>query len=176
MAPGHEITELVDGRVVLESMAGHKHDADGVSRLDEGPCRIGGSGHWFFDKHMLTCGDCFQTKSRMGGWRGSDDDCIDMRQGIIDVRVYRDVVIRHLMSIIDFGEPLIHAGDCGYSGSRPQHTQVPRTPITYSDDADPNSFRPHSNTPLYWSCAFGPYLEVRLLGALPTCAWNGTPA
>jgi hypothetical protein len=52
---------------------------------------------------------------------------------------YNNTLIGLLLSIIDLGEPLIDADDRRHAGRRPQHADVPRTPITHSDDAGPNS-------------------------------------
>jgi hypothetical protein len=143
VAPLHEVTQLMDGCVVLESVAWHEHHADGVSGLDERPCFICRGGHRFFDKYMLACGDCLQAKLGMAGWRCGDYERINMRQGIVDVGVYGNAVICLLLSAIDLGKPLVHADDCRYPGRGPQHAYVPRAPITYSNDADANSVWPH---------------------------------
>jgi hypothetical protein len=69
----HEITQLMDGCVVLESMARHENHADGLRGFHERPCRIRGGRHGLFDKHMLPCGDCSQGKRRVACWRRGDD-------------------------------------------------------------------------------------------------------
>ena len=66
-----------------------------------------------------------------------------MRQGLLEVGVRGDTVIYLVASVINLTEPLVHADDRDYTGRRPQHADVLRTPITYSDDADPNSLRSH---------------------------------
>ena len=81
----------------------------------------------------------------MAGWRCGDHDRIDMWQGFVEIRVRRDVVIRLLEAAVDLGEPLIYGDDRCYTGRGPQYPYVPRTPITYSDDADPNSVRSYSH-------------------------------
>ena len=53
--------------------------------------------------------------------------------------IYNNTLIGLLLSIIDLGQPLIDADDRRHAGRRPQHADVPRTPITHSDDAGPNS-------------------------------------
>ena len=53
--------------------------------------------------------------------------------------IYNNTLIGLLLSIIDLGQPLIDADDRRHAGRRPQRADVPRTPITHSDDAGPNS-------------------------------------
>jgi hypothetical protein len=168
----------MDGCVVLESVAGHEHHADGVSGLDEGPCFICRGCHRFFDKYMLARGDCLQAKLCMAGWRCGDYERINMRQGILNVGVYANAVIDLLLSAIDLGKPLVHADDCRYPGRGPQHAYVPRTPITYSNDADANSVWLHSNlSPLVSVLRLRSFsAALPIFGTLPISAWSGIPA
>ena len=113
----------------------------------------------------------------MAGWRRGDDNCIDVWQGILKVGVYGNAVIRLLFPVIDLGKLLVHANDRRYSGRRLQHTEVSRTPITYSDDADPNSVWPHPRiTPLVLVLPPSGPRWFACFGALPISARNGIPA
>jgi hypothetical protein len=58
---------------------------------------------------------------------------------VVKTGIYNNILIGLLLSIIDLGEPLAHADYRRHAGRRPQHADVPRIPITRSDDADPNS-------------------------------------
>ena len=143
VTPLHEITQLMHGRVMLEGVAGHEHHAGRVSRLDEQPRRIGRGRHRFFYEYMLACRYCFQAKLRVAGWRCGDDDRINMRQGLFEVGIYGHAMIYLRLAVIDLGKPLVHADHRRYPRRRPQHAYVPRTPITHSYDADPNSIGLH---------------------------------
>jgi hypothetical protein len=81
---------------------------------------------------------------------------------VVKTGIYNNTLIGLLLSIIDLGEPLIHADD-RRAGRRPQYADVPRTPITHSDDAGPNSVWSH--------CASHPLVPVLRLrgpsGVLP---------
>jgi hypothetical protein len=96
---------------------------------------------------------------------------------VVKTGIYNNTLIGLLLSIIDLGEPLIHADDRRHAGRRSQHADVPRTPVTHFDDAaefrlvalriTPPRPGPASSAPL-WSFA--------CFGALPISAWNGIPA
>jgi hypothetical protein len=145
----HEVMQLVDRRVVLEGMAGHKDHAGGRRGIDEYPCLVRGGCHRLFDKYVLPRCDCFQGKRRMArGWRG-DDERVNTGQGILDIRVCRDAVLGLATAVTDLSEPLVHADDSGYPSRGTKHADVSGTPETHSNDADPNppSSRPHVPPP-----------------------------
>ena len=97
---------------------------------------------------------------------------------VVKTGIYNNTLIGLLLSIIDLGEPLIDADDRRHAGRRPQHADVPRTPITHSDDADPNSVWSHcaSHPPCPGPASSGPLWSFACFGALPISAWNGIPA
>lgn len=99
-----EVSQLVYSRVVLESMAGHKHDASGS----------GGINVW---------------------------------QGILDVRVHRDAVLRLPTAVTYLSKPPIDADNSGYPGCSTKHPNVPRTPVPHPNDADPDSLRSRPHIP-----------------------------
>ena len=117
----------------------------------------------------------------MAGRRCCDDNRIDVRQGILDVGVCGNAVIGLRMAVTDLGEPLVYANDRRYPGRGSQHADVPRTPVTYADDADPDSprSRPHIQLPACLgpaaSASFWELLPM-LSAASPIADWNGTPA
>lgn len=146
----YEVTQLMDGRVVLEGVAGHENDAGGRGGIDEHPCLACSGRHGFFDKHVLPRRDCLQGERSMARRRCGDDERINMRQGIFDVRVCRDVVLRLPRAVSNLSEPLVHADDSGYAGRGPKHPDMSRTPVTNPYDADPDtpSSRPHLSPPV----------------------------
>lgn len=86
----------------------------------------------------------------MARWRRGDDERINMRQGISDIRVCRDVVLRLPRAVINLSEPLVHADDSSYPGRGPKHADMSRTPVTNPYDADPDtpSSRLHMSPPV----------------------------
>jgi hypothetical protein len=122
---------------VLEGVARHEHDADGFSRINERPRSFRRGRQRLFYKHVLASRYDFLTQQCMGGWRRRNDDSVDVRQGIFDIGVCGNTVIDRGNSIIDLAESLVHADDRCYPGCGSQHADVLRSPITYTDDADP---------------------------------------
>ena len=136
VAPPHEITKLMNCCVVLEGVARHKHDADGFSRINKRLRSFRRGRQWLFYKHVLTRCDGFLAEQRMAGRRCRNDDSVDVWQGIFDIGVCGNTVIDLRKSLIDLAESLVHADDRCYPGRGPQHADVLRSPITYTDDAD----------------------------------------
>lgn len=113
---------------------------------------------WAFDKHMLPCGDCSQGKRRVACWRRGDDYRINMRQGMLDVGVCGDAVLRLLAAVTDLSEPLVDADDARCPGRGTEHADVLRSPITYSNDADSHSHRSHRHIPPFvFASGSGPF-------------------
>jgi hypothetical protein len=100
-----------------------------------------------FDKHMLTCGDYSQNKRRVVCWRRGDNDSVDMWQGILEVAIGGDAVLRLLAAVTDSSESVVDADDARYPGRGTEHPDVLRSPITHSDDADSYSNRSHGTSP-----------------------------
>ena len=96
-----EIPQFVHCCVVLEGVAGHEHDAGRVSRVHQGPRVLRRGRHGLFDKHVLAGGDGLQAQRRVGGRRGGDDDRIDVRQRLFDIRVNGDAVVSLVIGVTD---------------------------------------------------------------------------
>lgn len=79
----------------------------------------------------------------MAGWRCRNDNRVNVRQGIFDIGVCGNTVIDLRNSLIDLAESRVHADDRRHPRCGSQHADVPRSPITYADDADPQPFRLH---------------------------------
>ena len=110
----------------------------------------------FSIKHVLACRDRLQGKRRMTRRRRGDDHRVNMRQGILEVGIRRDPVLSLPTAVTDLGEPLVDADDSGHPGRGTEHADVPRTPVTHPDDADPNlasscpHFPPPGSAPAAW--------------------------
>lgn len=81
----------------------------------------------------------------MAAWRCCNDNRINVRQSIFDISVCGDIVIDLRNSVIDLAEPLVYTDDRRYTRCGSQHANVPRSPVTYADNADSQAFwiRPH---------------------------------
>ena len=150
LASLNEITKLVDCSVVLEGVSRHEHDTSGFSRIDQGLRSFWRGRQWLFYKHVLACCDGFMTQRCMAGRRYRNYDGVDVRQGICNVGVCRNTVIDLRQSVIDLAESRVHADDLCYPGCGSQHADVPRSPITYADDTDPQPFRIHPHNLGAW--------------------------
>jgi hypothetical protein len=104
--------------------------------------------------------------------RRGNDDRVNTRQGILDVGTCRDAVLRLPAAVTDLSEPLIDADDFGYPGRGTKHADMPRTPVTHPDDADPDPARsrPHIPPPLPRPLGPSPY------EASPITDQSGIPA
>jgi hypothetical protein len=104
---------------------------------------------------------------------------INVRQGILDVRVCRDALLRLPTAVTYLSKPLIDADDSGYAACGTKHPNVPRTPVPHSNDADLDSLRsrPHIPPP---AAAIPRPRSLRSFSLMSEASliagWNGTPA
>jgi len=174
----HQVTQLVDGRVVLEGVPGHEYHPGGRRGIDEQPRRGRGGRHRLFDKHVLPCRDRLQGKRRMTRRRRGDDHRVHTRQGFLDVGIRRDPWLILPKAVADLSEPLVYADDIAYPRRGTEHADVPRTPVTHPHDADPDLARscPHVPPPGSAPAACIPLHHTRCPQPHLSPGPNGTPA
>ena len=116
--------QLPYGRVVLQRVPWHEHDAGCTGCLDDQASFGGGCRERLLDKDMLALLDCLQTQSCVMRRWGGDDQGVHIWDSLCQVGISEYIDINTLGPASGSGKPLVNADDGCHTSGGPQHAHV----------------------------------------------------